>query len=125
MTPPSASPKLDLILALQKRFEQEVGVATFRRIEHFELESERSMPEEPHYFLGILAVTPPVQRTGVGSQLLREVQRISDADPESRGVCLTTEIEENVGYYCQRGYRVLQKTVIGGVSSWCMFRESK
>ncbi len=109
---------------LQDQFRAEVGDLAYTRMEKFERESERGLPESPHYFLGILGVSSNKQRQGYGATLLKEIRRLSDEDILSSGVCLTTEIQVNVAYYQRHGYHVLQENVINNVASWCMYLET-
>jgi hypothetical protein len=47
---------------------------------------------------------------------------MSETDPGSAGVSLTTEVPENVGLYEHFGYRVVGRAPVGDFQSWSMFR---
>jgi GNAT superfamily N-acetyltransferase len=100
----------------------ELGPEAVERIEAYEAEAERLKIDRPHYLLGMLGVTPAAQGRGIGRRLLNHVHRISASDPNSAGVCLSTEDPANVSYYEKAGYRVVAEADIGEIHTWLMFR---
>jgi len=84
---------------------------------------ERAHPPEPHFYLELLAVAPPLQRTGVGRALLDRLLR--DADADGVPLHLETARPENVPYYRSFGLDVTDETALPrGARMWFMCRES-
>ena len=75
------------------------------------LRSQRAMrpahPKEPHWYLRVLGVDPDVQRSGIGSALIRPV--LAQADEEGVGAYLTTAVEANVAWYARFGFEVVDE----------------
>ena len=53
------------------------------------------------------------------------VKEIASKNPESNGVCLSTEIPSNVPFYERFGYRVISEADVGELHSWCMYLQLK
>ena len=104
------------------RLIEQLGPASVARIEAYESESERLKLDQPHYLLGMLGVLPSRQGQGIGRLLLDHVHRISATDPDSTGVCLSTEDPANVPFYEKSGYEVTGEADIGDIHTWAMFR---
>ncbi len=119
--PGGASP-LPEIDALRADTAAKIGATAWERLERYETESDKDAPGEPHYFLGVIGVRPEYQRTGVARILMDELARMSEADPESCGVCLNTESAANVAFYEHMGYRAIGNRVIDSLETWCMYR---
>ncbi len=81
---------------------------------------ESRLPDEPHWYLDLIAVAPERQGEGVGSALIRFGQERAARD----GVCafLETSRERNVGLYEHLGFRVvgMDRLPDGGPSLWFM-----
>jgi GNAT superfamily N-acetyltransferase len=83
-----------------------------------------TLDPRPHHHLNMIGIRRSHAGRGFARPLLEAVQATADADPESAGVSLTTEIAANVGFYQHFGYRVVgHKTVVPGFDSWGFFRE--
>ena len=88
-------------------------------------EVERARPTEHHWYLGVLGVDPPSQRTGVGSALVSEV--LHQIDAEGSPSYLETSKEENLAFYGRHGFVVkgeLQAPA-GGPTLWLMWRDPR
>lgn len=97
------------------------GLVNYTRIdEHM----QALHPTEPHHYLFILAVDPPVQGRGHGRAMLEVFNARADAD----GVpgYLETDRETSVRLYESAGYRVVTDdilTSVNGLRMWTMRRE--
>jgi ribosomal protein S18 acetylase RimI-like enzyme len=79
-------------------------------------------PARPHSHLGPVAVDPHLQGRGIGSMLLADYCRRLD---QARMLSyLETDKPENVRLYERFGYEVTAETMVLGVTSWFMSRES-
>lgn len=79
--------------------------------------------EEPQYHLNMIGVRNAHQGKGHGRRLVEHVTRISDCDPESNGVSLTTEFAANVPFYERLGFEVTgYAEVAPGLETWNFFR---
>ena len=76
----------------------------------------------PHHHLNMIGVRRKQAGTGLGRRLLESVRRLSEADPQSAGVSLTTENPRNVDLYRHFGYGVVGHAPVGpGLDTWGMF----
>ena len=105
-----------------KELEEAVGFEALQRQEAYSELVDRHRPSEPHYFVGVLGVDPQAHGRGFGRRLLDEAQRISRADPDSRGVWLDTENPKNVGFYEHLGYQVVAEVPLDELTIWCLYR---
>jgi ribosomal protein S18 acetylase RimI-like enzyme len=104
------------------RLKAAIGERAYRRLELYEAITGRSEPSEPHYFVGMIGVRPDHHGKGYGRILLNEAKKMSEADPRSIGVCLSTEDKENVKFYQHCGYHIIAEADIANeLHSWCMF----
>ena len=102
-----------------------IGDEAYARLETYEKKSSENDPKKPHHFLGMIGVLPEYQGKGYAAALLNAVKEMSVADPNSIGVCLSTELSGNVQLYEHFGYRVISEVDIDELHSWCMFCPSK
>ena len=84
----------------------------------------RLEPEEPHYSLGMVGVRHEHHGCGYGRLLLDAVHVLSDTDPESHGVALSTETRENLDLYRHFGYEVIGEAHIDDLTTWALYRRS-
>lgn len=108
-----------------RRVARIIGPEAFERMARYERQSTGHEPDEPHYFLGMIGVAPGHQGSGYGRLLLEHIQVMSEGDPVSAGVSLSTEDPSNVGYYERSGYRVIAEADVGDIHAWCMFRPNR
>jgi ribosomal protein S18 acetylase RimI-like enzyme len=103
------------------RLRAAIGEEAYSRLELYETITARAEPAEPHYFVGMIGVRPEHHGKGYGKILLNEARKLSERDPRSIGVCLTTEDEQNVKFYQHCGYHIIAETDIDReLHSWCM-----
>ena len=82
---------------------------------------EAHTPEEPHWYLQLLATHPDWQRRGVGATLMNVV--FERADAEGLPCWLVTETVENVAYYRHHGVDVRSVWVVPtGPHMWGRYR---
>jgi ribosomal protein S18 acetylase RimI-like enzyme len=79
-------------------------------------------PDEPHSHLGPLAVDPPLQGRGIGSEIMREYTRRLD-DSGELGY-LETDRPENVPFYERHGFEVIGQEDVLNVPNWFMRRDA-
>jgi GNAT superfamily N-acetyltransferase len=77
-------------------------------------------PQESHYYLEYLGVTPEYQGRGLGSAILKYVT--TKADEENTGCYLETASPNNVSLYQRYGFDVFAEKNIIGLKSWFMWR---
>jgi ribosomal protein S18 acetylase RimI-like enzyme len=104
-----------------ERLKAKIGESAFSRLQWYEDLSSRSQPQVSHYYLGMIAVRPENQGQGYGRAILECVQQLSSADPKSAGVCLSTELPDNVRLYEHFGYQIIAEVDIENLHSWCLF----
>ena len=81
----------------------------------------RDLPD-PHWYLMILGVDPPLQGRGIGGQLLQPI--LSRADADGLPCYLETMKPRNVPFYQKHGFEVLVEADLpgGGLHFWTMRR---
>ena len=86
---------------------------------------EQLLEGRAHYYLWGLVADPRVQRSGVGSALLKKLT--DKADAENMPVYLETHEQKNVAYYERFGFKLIHTAVIPkhGLDIWCMLREAE
>lgn len=84
---------------------------------------ERLSAGGPVWYLPWLGIDPAVQRSGVGTALLRDM--FARADASSVPCMLETEKEANVPYYERHGFVVAEagELPLGGPRFWTMWRD--
>jgi len=102
------------------------GIQAMRRMMHFgqyHTEIHRQEAPFPHWYGQTLGVDPEHQGKGHGSRLLREM--LIRADQEKLPCFLTTEKEENVGFYEHHGFKVTKEFVVPGTDfkNWALLRK--
>lgn len=93
------------------------------RFDAYDTISQAGTPSEPHFYLGVLGVTPQGQGAGAGDRLLRAFCSASEADPLSSGVYLETARPENVAFYLKRGFVIRAEGELDPCRLWCMYRQ--
>jgi ribosomal protein S18 acetylase RimI-like enzyme len=86
---------------------------------------EGGHPDEPHWYLSVLGVTPLRQRSGVGRSLIEPMLERADADGVRSS--LETFKPDNVPYYERFGFEVTKEDDIGGGGPhmWAMVRRPR
>jgi ribosomal protein S18 acetylase RimI-like enzyme len=83
----------------------------------------RVHPSRPHWYLSGIGTDPPVQGTGVGSELMRS--RLVRCDAARLPAYLESSKERNVPFYERHGFGVIGELSIpgGGPTLWLMWRD--
>lgn len=83
--------------------------------------AEKSRPQQPHYYLGVIGTSPAKQGLGVGTRLLESFCGLSASNHLSSGVYLETANPLNVRFYERAGFAVTGQGSLGTGNLWCMF----
>jgi ribosomal protein S18 acetylase RimI-like enzyme len=83
--------------------------------------AEKSKPQMPHYYLGVVGTGPATRGLGIGKQLLQSFCDVSASDPLSMGVYLETANPLNVRFYERAGFAVTGQGRLGAGTLWCLF----
>ena len=80
-------------------------------------------PEEPHWYLNVLATHPDWQRQGLGAAIIEPIGAVCHR--ERLPLYLETESLENVAYYAHLGFRVRSEwdVPLDGPHMWGMVRD--
>jgi GNAT superfamily N-acetyltransferase len=83
----------------------------------------RCHPERPHWYLSGIGTDPPVQGTGVGTELMRS--RLARCDAAGQPAYLESSKERNVPFYERHGFQVIGELSLpgGGPTLWLMWRD--
>jgi GNAT superfamily N-acetyltransferase len=83
---------------------------------------ESSHPQEPHYYLGVLGVTPEWQGKGLGAALMRPILELCDR--EGVPAYLEASSPGSRDLYLRNGFEVVEETNFprGGPPTWFMWR---
>jgi GNAT superfamily N-acetyltransferase len=95
------------------------AIARFLRLDRY---LARTHLREPHYYLFVLGIDPPMQGRGLGKKLLAALA--ANADARRLPTYLETDKETSVRLYTSAGYEVLTDETIPGVGfrMWTMRR---
>jgi GNAT superfamily N-acetyltransferase len=103
----------------------ELGTAERNRYERFGLASAQFGMDCPHYYLDLIGVRRSHMGRGLGRKLLELVHELSDSDPRSCGVALSTETRHNLPLYQHFDYRLLGHAQVSEeLETWAFFREA-
>jgi GNAT superfamily N-acetyltransferase len=108
-----------------QQLKQTIGDEAYERLVAYEDQSSIGEPKVLHHFLGMIGVHPNYQKKGYAAALMNFVKEMASKNPDSNGVCLSTEIPWNVRFYEHHGYRVISEADVGELHSWCMFLKLK
>jgi GNAT superfamily N-acetyltransferase len=105
---------------------RELGTAERKRYDAFGDAAGRFGVEALHHHLNMIGVRRSHTRRGFAGQLLHAVHDLSQADPDSCGVTLSTEDPRNLPLYQKFGYRLLgHARVADELDTWAFFRPAK
>ncbi len=76
----------------------------------------------PNWYLGVLAVDPSIQGTGIGTALLRAFLDLVDADPASIGTSLETGSPANCRFYHRFGFQERTAGALGAATLCVLYR---
>jgi ribosomal protein S18 acetylase RimI-like enzyme len=121
---PGKKPRPPELQEVYVRMTGMIGREAIERLKAFERASSSFVPDKPFYYLGMIGVRPEWQGKRLARTLIDHLHGMSEADPVSTGVCLSTEDPANVPLYEHLGYRVLGEADVGEIHTWGMFREN-
>ena len=83
-----------------------------------------AVPDEPHWYLGVLATKPERRKEGLATALLRPI--LDEADRLGIACCLETSTADNRGFYERRGFEQAGEIILrGGPDTWWLRRGPK
>jgi GNAT superfamily N-acetyltransferase len=105
----------------QDLLNRQAGLAA--RFDHYERASLRLEPQVPHYYLGVLAVSPSQQGNGLGRALIEAYCKLSDGEAQSNGVLLDTAQDGNPAFYLKCHFTHLGEAALNeSTNLHCLFR---
>jgi len=105
---------------------RELGEAARLRYEAFGEATQAFDIGRPHYHLNMIGVRGSHHGKGLARQLLDAVHAMSQSDPASQGVTLTTEEPSNVALYQHFGYEIVGHARIDAhLETWAFFRPNQ
>jgi len=120
---PSKGPPTPAFEARRESAWAELGPEARARYEVYGRATREHNYPLPHHHLGMIGVLRQHHGTGFGRTLLEHVHALAEADPQSAGVSLTTEVARNVTLYEHFGYGVTAHVrVAPELETWVMFR---
>jgi GNAT superfamily N-acetyltransferase len=119
-----ASPEAPLgLAALREETWAELGAEARARYDAFAAASAFTARSDPHHHINMLGVRREQQGAGHARTLLEVAHIFADADPDSCGVSLSTELARNLSLYEYFGYRVASHARVSEVlETWTLFR---
>jgi GNAT superfamily N-acetyltransferase len=122
LTLPVEPPPPALVEEISAAAWRDLGEAARLRYDAYAASSAFFGALPPHHHLNMIGVRRAYAGTGLGRRLLESVRRLSEEDPQSAGVSLTTENPRNVELYRHFGYEVVGHASVGpGLETWGMF----
>jgi GNAT superfamily N-acetyltransferase len=82
----------------------------------------RVHPQQPHWYLAGIGTDPPLQGTGIGSELMRS--RLAWLDATQMPAYLESSKARNVPFYERHGFSITRELTVpgGGPTLWLMWR---
>jgi len=109
--------------ALRESVWAELGNDARARYEAYGRATSEHAHASQHHHLGMIGVLRSHHGSGHGRSLLEHVHALAEADSQSAGVSLTTEVARNVPLYEHFGYGVTAHVrVAPELETWVMFR---
>jgi GNAT superfamily N-acetyltransferase len=80
-------------------------------------------PQAPHWYLAGIGTDPPLQGSGIGSELMRS--RLARCDAAGMPAYLESSKASNVPFYERHGFTVTRELTVpgGGPTLWLMWRD--
>ncbi len=126
MSLPKSPNALPAFIALREAIWAELGVEARSRYDGYMSAANFFAAMAPHHHLNMIGVRKAQQHLGLARELLEAVHRLGSDDPQSTGVSLTTERQENVPFYERFGYKVVGHARVGpDLETWGLFRASR
>jgi len=123
VNPPRPAPRPQSLRERYERMCRVIGPAAVARFNAFADACRPLEPKELHYYIGMIGVRPGCQGRGHARLLLDAVHAMSEDDPDSTGVALTTETEQNLPFYAHFGYEVVGRARVDDLTTWTLFRK--
>ena len=118
---PASSVELD---AARDAMWQAIGPGSRERYDLYSTVAKTFHAAKPHHHLNMLGIAHAYQGRGFARPLLQAAIDLTRADATSRGLTLTTEVEQNVRLYEHFGFRQTGQARVGNAfDSWGMFLE--
>jgi ribosomal protein S18 acetylase RimI-like enzyme len=121
MSAPGPTPDSPVVDALNSWYRETIGPDAVARYAEYGRTAHIGEPEEPHHYVGVIAVRPGLQGKGHGRRLLTAARHIALADPASHGIWLDTSTTKNVAFYQGSGYEVRAESVLGDTKVWGLY----
>lgn len=122
---PGKKPRPKELQDAYRRMTELIGPDATSRLEAFERATGGLVPDTLFHYLGMVGVRPEWRGRGLAGKLIHHLHALSEADPLSTGVCLSTEDAANVPLYRHLGYRVVGEADVGDIHTWTMFRRNE
>ena len=111
-----------LMAPLEEQLAIAIGEEAAMRMDAYSRLKDANKPSQPHFYINLIGVHPQSQGKGVGKALLSQIRAMSEQHPQSCGVGLDTQTEQNAAYYQRCGYGVSNTTKLDFVPFWFMFQ---
>jgi ribosomal protein S18 acetylase RimI-like enzyme len=119
--PPGVSPdEVELQRVVTSTVAEDKQAQLFAALE----ELEEYHPDEPHWYLPLIAVDPVWQGCGIGSRLLKHA--VARCDEAGKRAYLESSNPRNISLYERHGFKVIGEVRSGDCPVWTpMLREPK
>lgn len=123
LSDPSGPPSPPELGVEREAMWSDLGQEAHARYEAFGEACAPLLVTEPHLHLNMIGTLREARGKGYGRVLLEYVHTMSERDPDSGGVSLTTEDPANVPLYESFGYEITgHATVSAEVQTWAFYR---
>jgi GNAT superfamily N-acetyltransferase len=103
------------------RYRTIAGEDAFERLVTYNKAVVAASPEDPHWYLGVLATHPQRQRQGLATAVLAPI--LDEADRLGLACCLETSTVDNRRFYERRGFTQATDILLpGGPPTWWLRR---
>lgn len=95
-------------------------IGAFLALLNTQVQMHEKLAHEPHWYLGMLGVSPQCQGQGIGGMLLQPV--LEQADRTTMPCYLETTTPSAVRFYQRHGFEVVHQDMFAGREYWAMKR---
>ena len=123
LTPPGQRQPPRELLEQRERVWRQLGPEARARYEYLGNVWPKVGVTEPNLHLNMIGIRRDRAGRGLGRALLDAIHAMSERDPDSTGVSLTTETAANVPFYEHCGYDTVgHEQIVDGLETWGFFR---
>jgi GNAT superfamily N-acetyltransferase len=123
ITLPEDIPVTEELSEYRNKLWEELGEEEKNRYRAYSKAAGSLLPSEPHHHINMIGVRRKFMGTGLSRILMNEAEKIAASHPDSTGISLNTEDENNVKYYLHLGYKIIGHSKVDNeLETWAFLK---